>query len=216
MEQVQSFLPHLVHVGALLYLVCFLFRNQILLRCFAILGDLAYVTYYFNAAEKPLWEAIYWNIPNVLINVVMIFIILKESSVRNLGDDELRLYGKLPGMAPADFRRLVSLGSWHTAAGDTVLAREGEALDRIYYVIDGAPVVEKTGRSFPLAEGVFIGEIAFLKRCPATATVTVGKDARYMAWKHADLEKAQAKNDSFRQSLAAILNTDLAGKLARA
>ena len=191
-------------------------ETEILLRSFAIAGDFAYLAYYFNVAEKPLWDAIFWNIPNILINVAMIFVILRENSIRSLGDDELRLYGKLPGMAPADFRRLVSLGAWQTAAGDTVLAREGEALDRIYYVMDGAPLVEKSGRMFPLNEGVFIGEIAFLKRCPATATVTVQQGARYMAWKHADLERAQAKNDSFRQSLAAILNTDLAGKLARA
>ena len=65
----------LVHAGAMFYLICFAFRNQILLRSFAIIGDLFYTAYYFSASDKPLWEAIIWNIPNIALNMVMIVLI---------------------------------------------------------------------------------------------------------------------------------------------
>ncbi len=72
----------LVHVGAVLYLVCFVFRNQIWLRSFAIAGDLFYMAYYYLAAEQPLWEAILWSIPAIVINVFMIYLILNDSRLR--------------------------------------------------------------------------------------------------------------------------------------
>ena len=68
----QFIYQNAVHVGAMLYLVCFLFRDQIWLRSFAIAGDVAYVTYYYNISEQPLWSAILWNIPNAVINIAMI------------------------------------------------------------------------------------------------------------------------------------------------
>jgi hypothetical protein len=38
--------PNLIHIGALCYLVCFLFRDQLWLRIFAVLGDLVYTGFY--------------------------------------------------------------------------------------------------------------------------------------------------------------------------
>ena len=46
---------NIVHVGALLYLAGFLFRNQIVLRSLIIAGDFVYILYFYFAPDVPLW-----------------------------------------------------------------------------------------------------------------------------------------------------------------
>ena len=43
---------NIVHIGALLYLAGFLFRNQIILRSLIIVGDFVYILY-FTSVRKP-------------------------------------------------------------------------------------------------------------------------------------------------------------------
>jgi hypothetical protein len=211
----QFVLQNLVHVGSILYLVCFLFRDQILLRSFAIAGDCAFVLYYYNVTDQPLWGAIFWNIPNAAINIAMIWLILRDSRTTSFTDDELKLYRSLNAMNPADFRKLVHIGTWHRATEITELAREGETLENLHYILEGSIDIEKNHRKIVVQPGLFIGEIAYLKQGPATATVRVMPGSLYMTWNHAALAKAQAKHDGLKNAIGAILNTDLADKLAR-
>jgi Popeye protein conserved region len=206
---------NLVHVGALLYLVCFLFRDQIWLRSFAIAGDVVFTFYYYNVTDQPLWGAIFWNIPAVAINLAMIYLILRDGRTTNFTENELRLFRKLPNLAPADFRKIVRLGKWETARSETVLAEEGQPLELLHYVLDGAVEITKGGRHIPVRSGLFIGEVAFLKDRPASATVRVKPGALFMSWRHTDLWKAQDKNMSLATAIGAMLNADMAEKVAR-
>ncbi len=215
MPTMEFILPQLVHVGAILYLICFLFRDQILLRTFAIAGDLAYVTYYFNVADQPLWGAILWNIPNVGINLYMIAAILRDRGTSSFSANELKLYGKLPSIDPGNFRKLLRAGRWVTASSDTILTKEGEMPDDIYFVLEGDVDIQKGGRKIDVSPGLFIGEIAFLTNKPATATVTVAKDALYYAWPRGALQLAREKDNDLAGAIGTVLNIDLAGKLAR-
>lgn len=215
MTSIGDVFPYLVHVGAMLYLVCFLFRDQILLRSFAIAGDLAYVAYYFTIANTPLWGAILWNIPNVGINLVMIWLILRDSRTSTFTDNELKLFRSLNEMKPGDFRKLIKVGTWHRASSVTELAREGQPLTNLYYVLEGDVDIEKNNRKIAVQAGLFIGEIAFLRQGPATATVRVMPNALYMSWSHAALLKAQDRHDGLKSAIGSVLNADLADKLAR-
>jgi hypothetical protein len=215
MPTMDFILPQLVHVGSILYLICFLFRDQILLRAFAIAGDFAYVGYYFNVADQPLWGAIFWNIPNVGINLFMIAMILRDRRTGNFTDNELKLYGKLPSIDPRNFRKLLRAGRWMTASADTVLTQEGEMPDHIYFVLDGGIDLRKGGRKIEVDPGLFIGEIAFLTNKPATATVTVAKDSLYYAWPRGALQLARDKDQDLANAIGTVLNMDLAGKLSR-
>jgi hypothetical protein len=216
MTILSDMFPHLIHLGAILYLVCFLFRNQIMLRSFAILGDFAYTAYYFTAAAQPLWEAIVWIVPNILINVTMIFLLLRDSRMTAFSDDEMSLFQNLQGLSPGQFRRLLKLGRWQSLTEAQVLTVENKELDRLYYVLQGDIEVDKGGRKIALKPTVFIGELAYLRKKPATATVTAKPGAVLVSWLHADLAKATSKDQDLRNALAALLNNDLAEKVARA
>lgn len=208
-------LPHFIHLGALLYFVCFLFRNQILLRSFAIAADAAYIIYYLNVAERPLWDAAFWSILILLTNVVMLVIIIRDQRSTNFSDNELKLYRCL-NLSPADFRRIVRLGQWTRTTTDSALATAGQPVQHLHYVLEGAVEMEKDGRKIDAQVPLFVGEIAFLRQTPASATVRVKAGALYMSWSHDDLTRAQLKHESLRTAISGMLNSDLAGKLARA
>jgi Cyclic nucleotide-binding domain len=215
MPTLSEIAPQMVHVGSLLYLICFLFRDQIMLRCFAIAGDFAFVAYYFNVSDQPLWGAIFWNIPNIGINLAMIALILRDRGTASYSENELKLFGALPPIAPSDFRKLLRSGKWNVAEADTVLAREGEALDHLHFVLEGGVEVEKGGKTIPVVPGLFIGEIAFLTNRPATANVKVLAQSVYFSWPSGALQAAREKDQSLAGAIGSMLNADLAGKLAR-
>lgn len=206
---------NIIHLGALFYLVCFTFRNQLYLRIFAILGDLCYSMYYFSAAERPLWDAIGWAALNIAINLLMIALIIRDSRISNLNDDELNLFRNLRGLSPGQFRKLMQIGKWTKATERDRLTTEGETLDRLHYVLDGKVQIDKSGRQIFVDPAVFIGELAFLRQKPATATVHVSPQSLYVTWTHAELNRALNKNDELRNAMAMLLNNDLAEKVAR-
>jgi hypothetical protein len=211
----QSYYAYLIHLGAILYLVCFLFRNQIHLRIFAMLGDAVYTAYFFGVTGHPLWEAMMWSLMNMAVNAVMIGVLLNDKRETKLGDNELKLYRNLTSLSPGEFRKLVGLGKWNVAAQTETLTQEGQVLDKLYYVLDGALDITKSGRVINVQPGLFIGEIAYLLQKPATATVTVKPGTIYIAWPHAVLTKAFERQDGMRHALSALLSSDLAEKVAR-
>jgi hypothetical protein len=206
---------NLVNVGAILYLVCFLFRDQIALRCFAMAGDVIYTLFYYGAGEQPYWHAMYWSIINFSVNAVMIWLIIRDTRPHNLSDNELKLYRNLGSLTPGEFRRLVALGKWETASVEATLTTEGQALDKLYYVLEGELQIDKSGRQIEVKPGLFIGEIAYLLQKPATATVKVKPGTVYVAWSRAALAKAFEKQEGLKHSLSNLLSADLAEKVAR-
>lgn len=206
--------PALIHLGAMCYLVCFLFRDQLWLRVFAVLGDIAYTAFYFTAADEPLWSAIIYSMLNVFINFVMIGFILNDRRMTTLADNDLRLYQKFQGMAPGDFRRLCKIGKWREAETDHTLTTEGSHLHHLYYVVDGEIEVKKGNRTIPVQSGTFIGEIAYLKKTTASATVVAKAGAHYISWSHDELKTIVSRHDTLKQSFGNLLSADLALKVA--
>jgi Popeye protein conserved region len=205
---------NLVHVAAVFTLLCFLFRDQVKLRIFAVIGDLLLSLYYYAAFPVPLWSPMVWSLLNVAINAVMIMVILKDSREGNMSDDELSLFRNLESLSPGQFRKLVKRGAWHRADTPVTLTREGEELAQLYYVLSGSVAVEKANRQIGVDPKIFIGELAFLRKRAATATVIVSGDAHYIAWDHDDLEKLFERDTDLRTAMQLLMGRDMAEKIA--
>jgi hypothetical protein len=210
----QHFAPYLVHIAALFTLLCYFFRDQIKLRLFAVIGDAVLVAYYYFGLAEPLWSPLVWSILNVIINAVMIVIILRDNREHEMSDDELTLFRNLDSLTPGQFRKLVAKGDWHRAEETTVLTREGETLEELHYVVEGTITIERSNRSFPVEPKKFIGELAYLRKRPATATVTVSPGALYVSWEHEDLEILFRRNEDLRTSMQLLMGRDVAEKMA--
>jgi CRP-like cAMP-binding protein len=205
---------NLVHVAAVFTLLCFLFRDQVKLRIFAAIGDLLLSVYYYVAFPDPLWNPMIWSLLNVIINTSMILLILRDGREGGMSDDELSLFRNLDTLSPGQFRKLAKRGTWARAEEPETLTTEGEPLDTLHYVLSGHVNVRKAGRDLAVRPKLFIGELAFLRKRPATATVTISGDAHYISWSHDDLEKLFNRNAELRTSMQLMLGRDMAEKMA--
>lgn len=206
---------NLVHLAAIATLVCYLFRDQIKLRSFAVAGDLLLAAYYFFAFAEPLWNPLYWSLANVLINTGMIIMLLRDHRMSLLSDNEMRLFRGLETLSPGQFRKLLKMAMWHEETETRQLTTEGEMLDTLYYVLDGKVSISKQGRVIEAGPMLFIGEIAFLRDKAATATVKTSNASLYVSWKQSELRDLFRKNDDLKNAMGALLSADMADKVAR-
>jgi hypothetical protein len=212
----EVFTIGLIHVAALVGVAAMVFRNQIVLRGLLILSTLLYILYYFVALPVPMWSSVFWSVVTIGVNLFVMVRLIYDRTQFRLSDDELRLFAAFRTLTPGEFRCLTGLAAWRTAGTRTILTREGAPVDKLYYVLDGAIGIAKGGRSFPIADGTFIGEVAFLRGQPASATVTLEPGARYLEWSVTALNAHFEKAPTLRTSLVGLFNADLAAKLARA
>jgi hypothetical protein len=211
----EFIIQNLVHVAAVFTLLCFLFRDQIKLRVFAAIGDFLLSIYYFTAFPIPLWNPMVWSLMNVVINTGMILLILRDGREGVMSDDELSLFRSLDALTPGQFRKLVKHGHWHRAEADAVLTKDGEMLDKLYYILDGKVSVQKLKKKLSVGPKIFIGELGFLRKRPATATTSVPAGALYMSWPHADLETLFQKDEDLKTAMHLLMGRDVAEKMAK-
>lgn len=204
----------IIHLAALFYLSGFLFRDQILLRSMIVLGDIIYVLYFYFAPETPLWGGMFWSTMFVAVNLWMLWALLADRRHYTLTEAEARLFRQLGTLSPGQFRTLLRLGRMTEADGRTELTREGEGVEKLFFLTEGEAEIALPDRP-PLRRGeTFIGEIAFLTGQPASASVTVGKGARYMAWLAADLQAELRRQPDLQVALERAMNRDMAAKVA--
>jgi hypothetical protein len=206
----------LMHLAALIGVAALMFRDQLVLRALLIASTVLYISYYLFIPDAPAWSAIFWNLVTLGVNALTMARLVFDRTQFRLSDDELRLFASFRSLTPGEFRLLTSLATWKSATTQTILTREGARLDRLYYVLDGAIGIAKGGRSFPIGAGTFIGEIAFLRGQPASATVTLETGARYIEWSSDALTTLLARNPTLEGSLRTLFNADMAAKVARA
>ena len=131
-------------------------------------------------------------------------------------DDEATLCAALPGISTGYIHALAGIAEHCKADGVEILTEEDMSVDALYFVLDGGVRMEKAGEGRLLPTGTFIGEVAYLLGQEASATVKVGHGTRYLRWDVERLHSFAEKSESFRSSLEAALNRDLAAKVARA
>ncbi len=203
----------LVDVAALLQAAGFLVRDQLILRLMVFSGTVLYGCYYYFAPATPLWQALGWSTVLGAANLSVIIRILIERTTFHMSAREKRLYQTFHPLSPGEFRRLLRICKWMEVTETTVLTRMDAENDRLFYVLDGSAALEKGETRFTLKPGCFIGEVSFLLKRPATATVSVGTGALVASWRHADLEEVERRYPAIRVGVREIVNVDLAAKI---
>ena len=207
---------NIVHVGALLCLLGFLFRNQLILRLLVLGGDCVYIMYYYFAPEVPLWGAIFWSTMFTIVNIVMIWSIIMDEKNFSLPASERKLFDLLVDLTPGQFRKLLRAGRQEVTASPLVITRENEPLHQLYFITEGRVIIEKGGHRLVSEAKTFIGEIAFLLSRPATATVTLEPGCHYCVWDSKALRGVLNNNSELKNALSAAMNRKLAEKVAQA
>ena len=207
---------NIVHVAALLYLLGFLFRDQLILRGLILLGDLVYILYFYFAPEEPLWGGIFWSAMFTIVNVTMIWLIFFDEVHFSLRANERKLFDLLENLTPGQFRKLLKAGRQEVATSPIAITKENEPLHQLYFIVDGKMTIDKGGHRMVSESKTFVGEIAFLLSRPATATVTLEAGCHYCVWDSKALHAALNGNPALRTALSAAMNRKLAEKVAQA
>ena len=204
----------LVHIGSFLLLLAYLVRDQILLRAVIILGTIFYIVYYI-LMEAPLWSALLWNVSFVVINLIMIVVIYSDKTSFVMSEKEAKLYQVFYTLSPGEFKKLLKIADWFDGSSEEKITTEGEIPSRLYFIINGEALIARDDKKFILGPNVFIGELAYLTKKPATATVKLTDKVVAISWKTTSLTKLLASNPQMKIAFDGLLNQDLAAKLAK-
>jgi hypothetical protein len=205
---------NMVHLGAVLYLICFLFRNQVALRSFAIAGDFAYTAFYFGATAQPLWQAMFWSSLNIVINIAMLTLMWRENRVRSLSSRDRDLFDKFHLLAPKYFRRFIALATWHTAAERVTLVEAGIPPDYLFFVVSGRILARIAGEEYTQDTSIFTGELAYLTGNKPMGTTLVEAGSVYITWPVRELKVLLSKDEDLRNAVHNLLAAEIMEKFA--
>lgn len=208
--------PHLgINAAAIMAVVALALRDQLKLRL-VLLVSIAITCLTIASAERPMWDSLFWNIVTWLINAFMTVRIIYDRTHVGLSVEEEQLFSALGSLSPGEFRKLLRIATWHTAAEPRVLTREGVGTDRLFYILGGEIEITKGARVGSLAPQTFIGEIAFLRGTAASATVKVSAGTRYLEWPTSALSALLRRHQQLSIAVNRLLSADMAIKVSRA
>ena len=119
-----------------------------------------------------------------------------------------------PNLPPRQALPLIRKGSWRNEAS-IMLARQGEPLDAISVLMTGEACVVKSGKCVAkLGAGQIVGEVSWRDNSPATADVSVNKQAHYFSISNTQLRQFLLKNADAASAFEAGLRNQLVRKLA--
>ena len=157
------------------------------LRVAAVIGLFLEIAY-FRLSGGDLKVGIGWDAIFIAINLVMIFLLVRERASLTLPEkDAPMLRQSFAGLDDAQIARLLKAADWRDAQPGETLTKQDHAVDSLFFLCSGRASVEVNG-SFEtyLEKGSFIGEIAYLTGNLATATVVIDEPSRVLAFsKHA-------------------------------
>lgn len=193
----------------------YLVTNIIWLRLLAIVALTAEAVYFWMAGDRALWVGILWAGIFNAINLVQLAIIARARLRVRMSAEERSLHASIFGqLEPVDFSRILAAGSFTEIAPGTELTRQDGAVDALHLMLSGRARVLVDGRMIALlGAGDFIGEMAFIGDCAASATVVTDSGCRTFRIPHAALRALCARHEKIDAVMNARFSIDLAQKL---
>ena len=203
----------LVHAAAILQVIGFLNRRQLVLRGLTLTGSLAYLAYYYLHPAEPLWGAMFWSGVLALANAVGIVRVMLDRRAHHPSMRHDSFLNIMKVLSPGEFRRLMQMAEWRVAEQPVQFTREGEVAPSLYFITGGQVEVGRNGKALTLGPGAFIGEISFMLDGAATADVSAPAGTEYIEWPRETLRKAIGRTPTFGTAMERLFNQELARKL---
>lgn len=203
------------HFTYFLLIVSMLMRRMVWLRAFAVASGMAKIVYRAFFVFDPvsvLWETIF-----VIVNIGQLAVIWYYDNHHRFTDENGHFAASMPaGVERRAIKKLLEHAELERHGAGDVLTRQGEPVRSLMYVADGIVKIEAGDRVVAiLGPGDYIGEVSFLSGQAASATATVVKPVRLLAFDQQRLHAAIKSDPLLQRSLETALNRNLAGKLTR-
>lgn len=213
-EQVASPGKLAGHLSYILLIVSMMMRSMKWLRAIAISAGMVSAVYGYFLGE---FVIVFWEVIFVTVNLVQLLLLEFENRRAKFSEHEQKfIAAAVPTVEKAHARRLLHKAEWKEFEVGTVLTNEGEPVDSLLFIVEGAVRVDKDGAMVGVCgHDDFIGEIGFMLSTAATATAVVTHSVAGFVFKHDDLTKLLDKDDSLRHALESSFNRNLVGKLVK-
>jgi len=202
----------LIFLGLAFKAAGFLVRDELWLRGLVFTGTMFDIAFYYLQSPS-IWGSVLTNAVLVVVNASLIAVIVIERSSLFMSKQDLMVFEQFKTLSPGQFRRINRWANWRTAAEDTIVLREGDRADQLYYIDADAFCVVKHGDRYQARGPAFAGEIMLLQGGVASASVVVPKGARYGEWSAQKLRTAMRKSRGLENALVARFGHDLADKV---
>lgn len=209
----MEYVSLILFLGLFLKASGFLVRDELLLRVLVATGMFCDILFYM-LQPTPLWESVVSNALLASINIMLVVFITFERTTINMSDEDRVLFASFPTLSPGQFRRIMKHATWHSTDDDLQLAKEGQPLNKLYFVDTPTFEIEKLGKRFTARGPAFVGELAFLNGKASTAHVWVRSGARYVVFDSAKLRYEMARSGPLNNAMIALFGQDLAQKVA--
>lgn len=206
-------LAFLILFGMLFKLSGFFLRDELWLRGLVALGMGFDLTYY-ALQPVPLMASVTANGLLIALNLVLIFVILRERTRLGMSAEDKALASLFPTLSPGQFRSILARASRYTVSADTRLIDEGARIDTLFLIRAPRFRVVKEGQSYDAPGPAFAGEIGFLFGARASAAVWALAGSEVLAFDAARLRRQMDRRPALENALTALFARDLAAKVA--
>ena len=208
--QIENLVGHIAYV---LLIISMMMRSMNWLRFFAIMAGALSSTYYWILGDhvSMFWEALF-----SLVNLGQFVILKIENRPSQFSDEENYFISNcLEGVEQIHTRKLMKLATWVEVEEGATLISQNEQPTHLQYIIKGRANINRDEELLGTAKrGEFIGEMSFLTKQPASASVITREPTRYLAFPCDLLREYLKKTPQVRHALEASFNRDLVSKLA--
>ncbi len=206
----------LFHLANALFLLSYAVKDILWLRAITVLAGLTVLASLFTQPQPPM-PAIAWNLVFFAINLVRIYLLLRERRPVPLSADEQHLANLVfRTLRPRELLRLLRVGELVDHAVGAKIVTRGEKLPQLLLVVRGTARVDLHGKpAIEISDGTFIGELGYLTGKPPGADVVAASPLRVVHWPVEALRAFLADNAELHSTMQQVLGADLAAKLRR-
>ncbi len=203
------------HLSYVLLIASMMMRSMKWLRIIAISAGVVSAFYgYFFLKD---FVTVFWEVIFVTVNLVQLLLLEFENRRAKFSDDEQRfIQYAIPNVERAHAKRLMRLAKHVEFEVGTILTNEGERVENLIFVVEGAIRLDKGGKMVGVCgHDDFIGEIDFMQNKGATATAMVTNSARCFSFEPSSLKALLSRDDNLRHALESSFNRNLVDKLMK-
>lgn len=204
----------LLNMGALLYFIGFMVRDELILRLLILSGTCLYLAYYFLFPSGPLWNSIVTSSILGLANIWVLGKIIFERTTLALTEDEKSLFTCLEKLNPGQFRRIMKHSNWVHVNEAVKVCSQGQKADKLFYLLRGEAKLDKSGKLFTVGPHNFLGEVSFILNGNYSASAMIENGSCFVEWDTLKLKELMKKNPNLSNAISAMFNEDIAHKLS--
>ena len=204
----------LLFIGLLLLAVSFA-MVQIQASRITACAAFGLITLHFLLGAPIQWAGVLGSLVFVAILAAQILRSAKNRKRTKLTAQEKALRSWLfPSMGDADFQALLKVSNRSIAPAGTFLVNQGEQLEQLHVIIQGAAHVIHNGMVVAtLRDGSLVGEVSFFRDDMATASVVAQTDLNLLSISRTELRRLMKDSGDVKQALHESIGRDLGFKL---